>query len=337
MFVYLSARGGSGIDSLWSLKMAKLIEVKNLKKSFRSSEGIFGMGKPVFAVNGVNLEIEAGESLGLVGESGCGKTTVGKLILGLEKPDSGEVYFENKKISGLPEKEMFLTRKEMQIVFQDPFASLNPRIRIGAAIGEVLSIYGAADIENRVKEAIKTIGLPEDTYYRYPHEFSGGQRQRICIARAFVGNPKFVVCDEPVSSLDVSVQAQIINLLKDLKEKLKLTYLFISHDLRVVRNICDRISVMYYGMIIEEGKNEDIYKSPLHPYTKLLLSSVPSMSSGKNKELLKTYKENTFNPEKLAGCPFYFRCPEKMEKCLTEAPLLTDKGNGHKVACFKSK
>ncbi|MFH1073788.1 MAG: oligopeptide/dipeptide ABC transporter ATP-binding protein [Candidatus Firestonebacteria bacterium] len=314
--------------------MANLVKVKNLEKSFRSSGGIFGKGKSVFAVNGVNLALETGESLGLVGESGCGKTTVGKLILGLEKPDSGEVYFENKKISGLPEKELFLIRKEMQIVFQDPFASLNPRIRIGAALGEVLAIYGEKDIEKRVKDIIKTIGLPEDTYYRYPHEFSGGQRQRICIARALVGSPRFVVCDEPVSSLDVSVQAQIINLLKDLKESLNLTYLFISHDLRVVRNICDRISVMYYGRIIEEGKNEDIYKSHLHPYTKLLLSSVPSMSEGKTGEVLKTCGENAFDTEKSSGCPFYFKCPERTDKCKTELPELIDKGNGHKVACF---
>ncbi|MCX5776612.1 MAG: ATP-binding cassette domain-containing protein [Candidatus Firestonebacteria bacterium] len=313
--------------------MDNLVEVKDIAKTYKSLDGVFGMEKPVVAVNGVNLQIKKGESLGLVGESGCGKTTVGKIILGLEKPDAGTVHFENKKISGLSSKEMFSTRKYMQIIFQDPFASLNPRIRIGSAIGEVLTVYGVKDTEKLVKQMIEIIGLPEDTYYRYPHEFSGGQRQRICIARALVGNPKFVVCDEPVSSLDVSVQAQIINLLKELKEELHLTYLFISHDLRVVKNICDRITVMYYGKIIEEGDTDIIYTEPLHPYTELLISAVPSMimKNGVRRKRNAVSSVSAINGE---GCPFFYRCPKRIEKCGTITPVLKDLGNNRKVACW---
>ena len=208
---------------------------------------------------------------------------------------------------------------------------MNPRIRIGKAIGETLKIYGVSDIEKKVRAMIKEVGLPEDTYYRYPHEFSGGQRQRICIARALVGRPKFVVCDEPISSLDVSIQSQIINLLKDLKKALNLTYLFISHDLRVVKNICDNISVMYFGNIVEEGTTEEIFAMPLHPYTRLLIASVPSMGAGKKEKYFNRPIDN--KTANAGGCAFYTRCPNRQDKCAGEIPELVDRGKGHRVAC----
>ncbi len=322
-----------------------ILAVKNIKKTFRTSGGIFAAGRSIYAVNNVSFEIGEGRTRGLVGESGCGKTTVGKIILGLEKPDSGEVSFNGKKISGLAEKELRPVRKDLHIIFQDPFASLNPRIRVGNAIGEALKIAGAADTSSRVKDIIKEVGLPEDTYYRYPHEFSGGQRQRICIARAIVSRPKFVVCDEPVSSLDVSVQSQIINLLKDLKDEFRLTYLFISHDLRVVKNICDSISVMYYGNIVEEGESEDIFAEPRHPYTRLLISSVPSIATpaagARNRAAEAGKKEKSApgralhrNSEIEKGCAFYSRCLLRQNRCAGNIPELRDTGRGHKAACF---
>lgn len=257
------------------MKNTDLIQVKDVHKYFLTTKGIFGEKEFVKAVNGVSFNIVAGETLGLVGESGCGKSTLGRIILNLIPLTYGEVWFEGKKISHMTDNELKPLRINMQIVFQDPFASLNPRIRVGETVGEILKIYGEENVENKVKQMLDTVGLLKDTYYKYPHEFSGGQRQRICIARALISKPKFVVCDEPVSSLDVSVQSQIINLLKDLKDEFKLTYLFISHDLRVIRNISDRVAVMYEGKIVEMGVSDEIYKNPLRSYTKTLISALP--------------------------------------------------------------
>ncbi|MEI7905525.1 MAG: ATP-binding cassette domain-containing protein [Candidatus Firestonebacteria bacterium] len=258
---------------------SNIIEIYNAYKYFKKQKGLFGSSETVKAVDGVNLNIASGETLGLVGESGCGKSTLGRIIINLIRPDHGTVLFEGKNITEMTFNEIKPLRKNLQIIFQDPFASLNPRIRIGEAVGEVLKINGEQEVETKTRKMLDMVGLSSGIYHKYPHEFSGGQRQRICIARALISRPGFVVCDEPVSSLDVSVQAQIINLLKDLKDEFKLTYLFISHDLRVVRNISDRVAVMKEGKIVEIADNEKIYTNPAHEYTKTLINAVPKVEA----------------------------------------------------------
>jgi ABC-type oligopeptide transport system ATPase subunit len=256
-----------------------LLEIRDLKKYFPVGDGLFSRKKGnVKAVDGVNLTINEGETLGLVGESGCGKSTLGRTILRLIEPTSGEVIFHDKNLLALSARELREMRREMQIIFQDPYASLNPRMRVGDIIGEGLEIHKLARgraKRDRIMELLHQVGLREDHYPRYPHEFSGGQRQRIGIARALAVSPKFIVCDEPVSSLDVSIQAQIINLLQELQEKMHLTYLFISHDLRVVEHISHRVAIMYLGKVVEIAAGETIYRDAKHPYTRALLSAVP--------------------------------------------------------------
>ncbi len=252
----------------------ELVKVQNIVKHFRKQKGMFGAFETVKAVDDVSFSINEGETLGLVGESGCGKSTLGRIILRLLNEDSGKIFFSGKEITSLGFNELKPFRRDMQIIFQDPFASLNPRIKIGPAVAETLEILGDENAAGKAAKMLELTGLSAAAYSKYPHEFSGGQRQRICIARALISRPKFIVCDEPVSSLDVSVQAQIINLLKDLKDELGLTYLFISHDLRVVRNIGDRVAVMKDGRVVEIADNETIYKYPVNAYTKELIGSV---------------------------------------------------------------
>jgi peptide/nickel transport system ATP-binding protein len=256
-----------------------LVEIRDLKKHFPVSDGLFSSNKgAVKAVDGVNLDVNEGETLGLVGESGCGKSTLGRTILRLIEPTGGEVKFQGKNLLGMSQRELRDMRREMQIIFQDPYASLNPRMRVGDIVGEGLEIHKLAKGKakrDRVMELLHQVGLREDHYGRYPHEFSGGQRQRIGLARSLALNPSFIVLDEPVSALDVSVQAQVVNLLVDLQQKLKLTYLFIAHDLRLVEHICSRVAVMYLGRLVEIGPTASLFASPRHPYTRALLSAIP--------------------------------------------------------------
>jgi len=314
-----------------------LLEIRNLKKHFPVGEGFFSRGKgAVKAVDGVNLSINEGETLGLVGESGCGKSTLGRTILRLIEPTSGEINFLGKNLLALSQRELRNTRREMQIIFQDPYASLNPRMRVGDIVGEGLEIHklakGKAKRE-RVMELLHQVGLRIDHYDRYPHEFSGGQRQRIGIARALAVNPKFIVCDEPVSSLDVSIQAQIINLLQELQEKMHLTYLFISHDLRVVEHISHRVAIMYLGKVVEIAKSDTIYRDAKHPYTRALLSAVPIPDMNKKKErvVLEGDVPSPVNPP--PGCTFHPRCSYREAICSQTEPPLDFTPDGHGVAC----
>ena len=314
-----------------------LLEIRNLKKHFPVGEGLFSRGKgAVKAVDGVNLSIEEGETLGLVGESGCGKSTLGRTILRLIEPTSGEINFLGKNLLSLSQRELRETRREMQIIFQDPYASLNPRMRVGDIVGEGLEIHklakGKAKRE-RVMELLHQVGLRDDHFDRYPHEFSGGQRQRIGIARALAVNPKFIVCDEPVSSLDVSIQAQIINLLQELQEKLHLTYLFISHDLRVVEHISHRVAIMYLGKVVEIAKSDTIYRDAKHPYTRALLSAVPIPDMNKKKErvVLEGDVPSPVNPP--PGCTFHPRCSYREAVCSQTEPPLEFSPDGHGVSC----
>ena len=316
---------------------APLLEVKHLKKYFPIKGGVFSktIGH-VYAVDDVNFTLAKGETLGLVGESGCGKSTTGRTILRLIEPTDGELYFEGQNITELDKSAMRALRREMQIIFQDPYASLNPRMTVGSIIGEPLEIHKiakGAEKEERVASLLQKVGLRAEDMRKYPHEFSGGQRQRIGIARALALNPKLIVCDEPVSALDVSIQAQVINLLEDLQAEFSLSYLFIAHNLNVVEHISDRVAVMYLGQIVELASDEDLYKNPQHPYTEALLSAVPipDPTIKKKRIILEGDVPSPINPPK--GCHFHTRCMYKEKICEEVEPEFKDIGGGHWVAC----
>ena len=313
-----------------------LVEVQGLKKWFPVKKSLLGgETKYVKAVDDVNFCVYRGETLGLVGESGCGKSTLARSILRLIEPTAGSVLYKGEDITKKNKREMKEMRKHMQIVFQDPYGSLHPKMRIGQIIEAPLVIaqYGKKQARReRVEELIELVDLKKEYLDRYPHEFSGGQRQRIVIARTFATNPDFIICDEPVSALDVSVRSQILNLLRDLQEKLGLTYLFISHDLSVVEHICDRIIVMYLGKVVELAEANELFSNPLHPYTKALLSAVPQVYEEHRKERITLQGDVPSPANPPAGCRFHTRCPNATERCKTQVPL-RDVGNGHLVAC----
>lgn len=317
--------------------MEDLLEVKDLVKYFPIKGGFFSRELArVHALSGVSLNIKKGETLGLVGESGCGKSTLGRTILRLIEPDSGKILFEKVDILSLPKEKMREQRKDMQIIFQDPYASLNPRMKVGSIIAEPLQIHQIAkgkELEESVKRLLGVVGLPSEARKKYPHEFSGGQRQRIGIARAIALNPSFIVADEPISSLDVSIQAQIINLLVDIQQRYELAYLFISHDLNVVEHISNRTMVMYLGKPMELLASQGVKKRVMHPYSKALVSAipVPDPESKTKKILLKGDVPDPVNPPD--GCVFHTRCPIAQNICKREVPLFEEKEQGHLVAC----
>ncbi|GHA83854.1 MULTISPECIES: ABC transporter ATP-binding protein [Streptomyces] len=318
-----------------------LLELDDVKVHFPVKKGVFfdrTVGH-VYAVDGISLSVEAGQTYGLVGESGCGKTTLGRAVLRLVDITSGEVVFDGTDLAKLPDEEMRQFRRRLQMVFQDPLGSLNPRQNIESILSEGMAAHGIgtdrADRREKIKAILARVGLPANSLSRYPHEFSGGQRQRIGIARALVLEPDVIICDEPVSALDVSIQAQVINLLEELQESLGLTYLVIAHDLAVVRHISDVIGVMYLGSLVEEAPSDALYAGPKHPYTRALMSAVPvpdpEVEDRRERILLQGDLPSPANPP--AGCRFHTRCPWVQEKCALERPVLTDLGDGHKVAC----
>jgi len=315
-----------------------LLEVRHLVKHFPIRQGIIFSRQvgAVQAVDDISFTVHKGETLGLVGESGCGKTTTGRLILRLIEPTSGDIIFDGKNIPQLSKDELRELRKDMQIIFQDPYGSLNPRMTVGDIIGEPLHIHKlarGAEREKRVRELLEVVGLSAFHARRFPHEFSGGQRQRIGIARALAVRPRLIICDEPVSALDVSIQAQVINLLQDLQAEFDLTYIFIAHDLSVVKHISDRVAVMYLGKIVELTDKNELYRNPKHPYTQALLSAIPEADPTIKKEriLLKGDVPSPINPPK--GCRFHTRCPKVMDICRVEEPKFVDSDGGHFVAC----
>jgi oligopeptide transport system ATP-binding protein len=315
-----------------------LLSVKDLTKYFPVIKGVVRARRvgEIKAVDGVSFDIKRGETVGLVGESGCGKTTTGRLILRLLEPTAGQVIYREVELTRLPPREMDRYRRKLQIIFQDPYASLNPRITVGYAIGEPLIAHSLADrktARERVLQLLDVVGLAPFHYNRYPHEFSGGQRQRIGIARALGLEPEFIVADEPVSALDVSIQAQIINLLERIQTEFGLTFLFISHDLAVIRHISDRVLVMYLGRIVEMAEADELFGHPLHPYTQALLSAIPSAKPGVTKEriLLTGDVPSPLNPP--SGCRFHTRCPKAMPQCTAEEPVWKEVTSGHMTAC----
>ena len=321
-----------------------ILEVRDLQMYFPVTSGIIFQRKvaDIKAVDGVSFSIKKGETLGLVGESGCGKTTAGRCILQLYEPTGGDVLFEGQRLNDLSTKEMIPFRRKMQIIFQDPYGSLNPRMTCGDIIGEPLVIHkltsGKGEYNDRIAELLTVVGLNPYMADRYPHEFSGGQRQRIGIARALAVNPSFIVCDEPVSALDVSIQAQVINLLEELQDQFGLTYLFIAHDLSVVRHISDRVAVMYLGHIVEVADRDELHENPQHPYTKALLSAVPipdpALEAQRERIVLTGDVPSPMNPPE--GCVFHTRCPSMIDDCTLGMPELREVSPGHFVACIRA-
>jgi len=316
-----------------------LVEVRDLQKYFPIHAGLLSRHvADVKAVDGVSFDIAAGETLGLVGESGSGKTTIGRMLLHLLPATGGSIRYNGAEITTMRSNDIRRLRRQIQIIFQDPYASLNPRMTIGEIIGEPLRIHGIATgkaTQERIQELLRLVGLRPYSANRYPHEFSGGQRQRIGIARALAVDPKFIVCDEPVSALDVSIQAQVINLLEDLQQQLGLTYLFIAHDLSVVRHISTRVAVMYVGKIVELSSRDDLYERPLHPYTQALLSAIPipDPSAERRRKRIVLTGDIPSPVDPPSGCRFHTRCPLAFERCRVEDPAFTDYGGGHFTAC----